>query len=122
MRPLPKERSPRALGASRRLPRRSSFGDGGMAPKVTSLIAARCAHCRRSVRLGHWALPPGTTPASLRWNPSPLSGDLPRLSTCGLPDFLVDIRQHRLRVGGARHPPARDAIIPAPPKHPPPPP
>src|SRR3990167_8777148 len=27
-----------------------------VAPKVTWLIAATCAHCRRSIRLGHWAL------------------------------------------------------------------
>jgi len=48
-----------AIG-SRRIPWRSSFGDGGIAPKVTSLIAAICAHCRRSIRLGHWALHPCT--------------------------------------------------------------
>src|SRR3989344_3012508 len=47
-------------GGSRRLPWRSAFGDGGIAPIETGLIAARCAHCRRSVRLGHWALHPCT--------------------------------------------------------------
>ena len=36
----------------------SSFGDGGIAPKATLFIPAACAHCRRSVRLGHWALRP----------------------------------------------------------------
>jgi hypothetical protein len=43
---------------SRRLPWRSFLGDGGMAPKATLLIAAPCAHCRKRIRLGHWALHP----------------------------------------------------------------
>src|SRR3989344_114252 len=30
-----------------------------IAPEETSLMTAACAHCRRSVRLGHWALGPG---------------------------------------------------------------
>ena len=70
-----------SVTGSCRLPWRSSFGDGGIAPKVTSLIAAICAHCRwdrgkgrtpgmarlricrKRVRLGHWALLPCATPA-----------------------------------------------------------
>ena len=37
-----------------------------IAPKATSFVPAACAHCRKRVRLGHWALPPCATPASLR--------------------------------------------------------
>ncbi len=56
----------RSVTGSRRLPWRSSFGDDGIAPKATSLIAAICAHYRKSIRLGHWALHPCTTPAAFK--------------------------------------------------------
>ena len=48
----------RCAYGSRRLPWRSFLGDGGMAPKATLFIPATCAHCRKRVRLGHWALHP----------------------------------------------------------------
>ena len=37
-----------------------------MAPKATLFIPAACAHCRKRIRLGHWALHPCTGCARVR--------------------------------------------------------
>src|SRR3989344_999311 len=41
---------------SRRIPRRSFFGDGVGSAQGYIVHCGFCAHCRKSIRLGHWAL------------------------------------------------------------------